>query len=95
MDSSFREFVEEQVSRVQSDAGNDEAQAPTNDELECVTISNLFDFEAKAWVDAFARSSIRSFEEELELYEMLDLDAEGEEDIDLNVDETTEDILAG
>jgi len=34
-------------------------------------------------------------EEELALYELLDLDAEGEDDVDVEFDETTEHILVG
>jgi hypothetical protein len=30
--------------------------------------------------------SVPSFDEELQLYEMLDLDAEGEDDVDVDVD---------
>jgi hypothetical protein len=43
----------------------------------------------------YSRSSIRSFDEELELYEMLDLDTDGDEDVDVNVDENTGDKLIG
>jgi len=39
------------------------------------------------------RSAIRSFDEELQLYEMLDLDAEGEEDVGVDVDDDTGDLL--
>jgi hypothetical protein len=58
-------------------------------------IQSLFDFSRTNWVEMYSRSSIRSFDEELELYEMLDLDADGEEDVDVNVDEDTGDILMG
>ena len=43
----------------------------------------------------YSKSSIHSFDEELELYKMLDLDADGEADIDVNVDKDTGDILMG
>lgn len=39
------------------------------------------------------RSAITSFDNELALYEMLDLDAEGEYDPDISVDDSTVDIL--
>ena len=42
-----------------------------------------------------SRSSIRSFDEELELYEMLDMDAEGEEDVGVDVDDDMGDLLMG
>jgi hypothetical protein len=41
----------------------------------------------------YLKSSIHSFDEELQLYKMLDLDAEGEQDIDVDVDNDTGDIL--
>ena len=47
------------------------------------------------WVEMYSRSSIRSFDEELEQYEMLDLDADGDGDVDVNVDEDTGYILMG
>jgi hypothetical protein len=37
----------------------------------------------------FVKSSICSFDKELQLYEMLDLDADGEQDIDVDVDDNT------
>ena len=44
----------------------------------------------------FLKSSICTFDEELQLYEMLDLDAEGKEGvIKFDVDNDTGDILAG
>ena len=43
----------------------------------------------------YSKSSMCSFDEELQLYEMLDLNADGEEDIDVNVDDDTGDILMG
>jgi hypothetical protein len=58
-------------------------------------IQSLFDFSHTHWVEMYSRSSICSFDEELELYEMLDLDADGDEDVDVNVDEDTGDILMG
>jgi hypothetical protein len=60
-----------------------------------VTIQELFDFTSIHWVDVYAKSAHRSFDEELELYELLDLDAEGEDVADIEVDDTTADILMG
>lgn len=55
-------------------------------------IRNLFDFNRSHLVYIHARSAIRSFDEELQLYEMLDLDAEGEKD-GVNVDDDTGNLL--
>ena len=58
-----------------------------------VPIQTLFDFNRSHWVDMHARSAICSFDEELQLYKMLDLDAEGEEDVGVDVDDDTGDLL--
>ena len=55
-------------------------------------IRNLFDFNRSHLVYIHARSAIRSFDEELQLYEMLDLGAEGEKD-GVNVDDDTGNLL--
>jgi hypothetical protein len=56
-------------------------------------IHKLFDFTRKHWVDTFSKSAMRSFDEELELYELLDLDAAGEDDIANDLDEDTAEAL--
>ena len=60
-----------------------------------IKLSELFDFTQTHWVVMYAKSPLRSFDEELELYELLDLDATGEQDADLDVDGDTGDILIG
>ena len=47
------------------------------------------------WVDQYKHAVRCSFEEEVELYELLDLDAEDEEEADVDVDDTTGEILIG
>jgi len=59
------------------------------------TLYQLFDFTDSHWVHLYENSARRSFEDELELYELLDLDAEGEEDADVDVDDSTGEILVG
>ena len=58
-------------------------------------IQLLFDFGRSHWVKMYSRSAICSFNNELQLYEMVDLDAEGEEDVGVDVDDNTGDILIG
>ena len=41
-------------------------------------IHKLFNFTWKHWIDTFSKSAMQSFDEELELYELLDLDAAAE-----------------
>ena len=61
----------------------------------CIVLSQLFDFADPHWVHLFENSARQGFEEELELYELLDLDADGEEEADINLDDSTGDILIG
>lgn len=58
------------------------------------TIDDLFDFEKKHWSELYENPSHAgvSFDEELELYELLDFDADGE-DVDEDVDTFTGEIL--
>jgi hypothetical protein len=43
----------------------------------------------------YSKTPQRSFEEELELYELLDLDGEGGEDANIDVDDSTAEVLLG
>ena len=58
-----------------------------------IEISKLFDFTKKSWIPSHERTAFRSLDEELELYELLDLDAPGEEDINIEIDRTLDSIL--
>jgi hypothetical protein len=77
-----------------ADADQDEEDAQT---FSCVpwqvSISKLFDFTKAHWVSKHERSASRSLNEELELYELLDLDAPGEEDVDLEIDPTLDSVF--
>ncbi|KAF8151320.1 hypothetical protein B0H34DRAFT_801085 [Crassisporium funariophilum] len=67
------------------------------DSWENIKISDLFDFANTAWSTMYGGFVRRSFKEELVLYELLERDAEGEEDLDdadqPSCDSTTEDFL--
>ena len=59
-------------------------------------ISELFDFSNSLWSTRYSNFASMSFDEELELYDLLELDAVGEEDpetADIDLDGTTQDIL--
>ncbi|KDQ55684.1 hypothetical protein JAAARDRAFT_208479 [Jaapia argillacea MUCL 33604] len=45
-----------------------------------IKLEDLFDFTKDFWVEAHERSGTTSLQEELEVYELLDLDADGEDD---------------
>ena len=56
----------------------------------------LFDFSNSLWSTRYSNFASMSFDEELELYDLLELDAVGEEDpetADIDLDGTTQDIL--
>ena len=73
-----------------SNGDEDEQGAFSSSQL---PISRLFDFSAVHWVSKHGRSASRSLNEELELYELLDMDAAGEEDVDLEIDPVLDSVL--
>jgi hypothetical protein len=58
-----------------------------------IEITVLFNFTNKSWIPSHERSASRSLDEELELYELLDLDAPGEEDINVEIDNALDSVL--
>jgi hypothetical protein len=91
--NSFRSMVERQSQLVDDD--DTDCTPVTPSAIGLTPIKFLFNFSHSHWVDMYSKSSIRSFDEELQLYEMLDLDAEGEDNVDVDVDDDTGDILMG
>jgi hypothetical protein len=59
-----------------------------------IPIADLFDFNEVYWQKVVSEALQNSFDQELELFELLDLDADGE-DAGVDIDDTTEDILIG
>ena len=51
--------------------------------LPLLTLAEVFDFSNTHWVESVQSAQEKSFEKKLEFYELLDLDAEGEDDTDL------------
>lgn len=58
-----------------------------------IEIAELFNFANRAWISQQERTTSRSLDEELELYELLDLDAAGEEDFNIEIDHTLDSLL--
>jgi hypothetical protein len=56
-------------------------------------ITELFDFNNQAWISLNDRSASRSLEEELELYELIDKDAGGADDINIEIDPALDSLL--
>ena len=48
--------------------------------MEKIKLAELFDFSNTMWIDITRRTCMKSLDEELELYELVDMDAEGEAD---------------
>ena len=90
-----------------SDMAARHTQSALEDETDCepvatasvigrsVKLVELFNFTDSHWVRVYETAARRSFDEELELYELLDLDAEGEEEANIDVDDSTGELLVG
>ena len=99
--STFSSFVNQQWELVTEDDTDSEPlfdgtlpshrPAAQTTRLPLLKLTELFDFNNTHWAAAVRRAQEDSFEKELEFYELLDLDAEGEDDLD--VDNTTEQVL--
>ena len=55
----------------------------------------LFNFTDSHWVQSYEKVVWHSFDEELELYKVLDMDVEGEEEANVDVDDSTGELLLG
>ncbi|RDX45031.1 hypothetical protein OH76DRAFT_1408475 [Lentinus brumalis] len=56
-----------------------------------VPIRDLFDFNSTSWIRRISKYASQGLDRELELYELLDFDAEGDDDMDMQ--DVAEDIL--
>jgi len=54
-----------------------------------VRLVELFNFTDSHWVQVYEQAAQQSFDEELELYELLDLDAKGKEEANVDIDNST------
>jgi hypothetical protein len=94
--NTFRRFVEQQSMRAIEDNTDNEPMLPPTQlaRLPLIPIADLFDFNESHWQEIITAAMKNTFDEELELFELLDLDADGE-DAGIDVDDMTEDILLG
>ena len=58
-----------------------------------IKVSELFNFLNTHWVLLHECSASHSLDEKLEFYELLDLDAPGEQDINLDIDQALDSVL--
>jgi hypothetical protein len=91
-------FQELTQAHTQSAAEDETDQAPVTISTiigSPVPLQRLFDFTDPHWVVRYEKSARLSFDQELELYELLDLDGAGEEDVDVDLDDSTGDLMLG
>ena len=81
--ATFRSFVETQIQLVDEDDQDNELLS-TEGSNGPVELTRLFNFDESYWCDLYARIAKPSYDEELALYELLELDADGENDIELD-----------
>lgn len=99
--TAFSSFVNQQQELVAEDDTDSEPlfngtlpshrPAAQTTRLPLLKLTELFDLDNPHWAAAVRSTQEDSFDKELEFYELLDLDAEGEDDLD--VDNTTEQVL--
>ena len=70
---------------------NDENQTDTSSQK--FTLANLFDFTVDYWLKSSEATGYRGLQDELELYELMDMDASGELDTDVDIDGMAEAVL--
>ena len=88
--SSFRDLV------------STHGSVPIEDDEPCVhsqegklTLSQLFNFGNDHWIKSYEKHTRKSFDEELALYDLLNEDAATGNGMEVDVDETTAEILLG
>ena len=51
--------------------------------FEKICLNELFNFANSTWTEIISKTAMKSLDEELELYELVEMDAEGEDDGDI------------
>jgi hypothetical protein len=90
---SFQSIITQQMRLAEEDDLDNEPIGEAGDIGGPWKITALFDFTRDYWVNIFSKSAQRSFQEELELYELLDLDEDGAGHTNVDVDDSTADAL--
>jgi hypothetical protein len=83
--------VEHQIQLIDED-NEDNEPISTEGSNGPVPLTTLFNFEDPYWSDLYTHIAKPSYDKELALYELLELNADGENDIEL--DGSTQDILS-
>ena len=69
-------IVQKLIDAVDTDNDSDEPPEPSTDMIS-IPIRDLFDFTQSYWVEAYGKLAMQGLQDELELYELLDLDCNG------------------
>lgn len=88
--NSFTELVNQHIQSVEEDNEDNEPDH-ISATLTLMPLSKLFDINSAHWAKLYQSHVRYSYDEELALYELLELDADGEEDPEL--DDTIHDLL--
>lgn len=89
-------MMDRHIEMLMNDKDDDFELVTGSDEWKSCTISELFDFSKTHWQTLYSKTALRSFDEELATYELLDLDAQGENDDEVvDANDITRDILIG
>ena len=94
-ESAFSTIIA-QHTRLLDEDNEDNEPVIVSEDWTKISITQLFNFTSNSWSSRYARYArfaALTFEEELELYDLLEMDGEGDEDPDAGFDDTTQDIL--
>lgn len=91
-ESAFSTIIA-QHTRLLDEDNEDNEPVIVSEDWTKISITQLFNFTSNSWSSRYARFAALTFEEELELYDLLEMDGEGDEDPDAGFDDTTQDIL--
>jgi len=99
--NTFRHLVEQHMNQAGIDRTDNEPLFPfgplSRDNVtryRPMRIQDIFDFSNPYWKELIKKTVTRTFDQELEFYNMLDLDADGE-DLGADVDDLTGEVLTG
>ncbi|KAF9049973.1 hypothetical protein BJ165DRAFT_1455436 [Panaeolus papilionaceus] len=88
----FSSLIADHQQHVEED-NTDNGPAIPASEWVPLTLAELFDFDTPIWKTWFDDFIVYTYDEELALYDLIEADAEGEDEDDLGIDPATETVL--
>lgn len=89
-EGSLRTIADQLIAMANEDDNDDDQNAASPQKF---TLTRLFDFTVDYWLKSSEATGYRGLQDELELYELIDMDASGELDTDIDVDSMAEALL--